>query len=106
MASTLGPQMLPPAGQPVSGKPSAEGASAVEGAPPLLVAGEAPAPEQRAAIADLHEPEPSLPKGGRWCNTEGGWCTWKPLQEQQGPVAGPKWQGCVLAACCLLILAI
>lgn len=35
------------------------------------VAGEAPTPEQRAAIADLHEPDPSLPKGGRWCWMEG-----------------------------------
>ncbi|PRW44959.1 hypothetical protein C2E21_6170 [Chlorella sorokiniana] len=49
-----------PSGEPVARKLSPEGGSAVQG----TAAGEAPTPEQRAAIADLHEPDPSLPKGG------------------------------------------
>lgn len=53
---------LPQPGEPVSSKLSPEGQrgpGALEGA----AAGEAPTQEQRAAIADLHEPDPSLPKG-------------------------------------------
>lgn len=50
-----------PAGEPVSSKLQGEGEPR---AVPEAQPGEAPTPEHKQAIADLHEPPADLPKGG------------------------------------------
>lgn len=60
------------AGEPVSSKLSPEGqrgGGALAGA----AAGEVPTAEQRAAMADLHEPDPSLPQGALGTAESSSW---------------------------------